>query len=480
MINIYSKYYLNKNRIEEILKGGIIVFDTSALLDLYYYSLETKKEIFDNVFKYLSKRLWIPSQVYFEYLKNKDIVSEKPISTYKNLIERKSKGDNGGHIKSIVDFAKKLSDENLSGIMQQIKTLKEQTLDGKKHPYLTPTIYEEYELKIKEYEKTTIDFINCTKNFKEAFSKEIEKRITEIQSNNSLDDIDKKIQECFQIGKEYSYAKMIEIANEGKFRYEQQIPPGYKDELNKIGLQKYGDLYVWKQVLDYAHSQRKDFILVTNDVKSDWFEEDRETPRFELLKEFNGIANKSIWMLSMKNFLWEINSLLDNQLDEDIFVDIDKVQENKENSLQNEDAVNEMLQEVIQDILREDIYLIDLIPQNEAIRVFNNPYLYEAENEKGDKYRVVATIINGGSYSNMLHGMTNAFEIKKLYSKNQEHYGYYNFIIAKNKGVLEKCIEHLKKTKVRKMFQDKSIRTIICYISDGKIFIESTNYNSNY
>lgn len=80
MIDLYKKYYLDSDKVQQILKSGIIVFDTSALLDLYYYSFDTQNEIFRNVFKYLSNRLWIPSQVYFEYLKNRKKVSEKPIS----------------------------------------------------------------------------------------------------------------------------------------------------------------------------------------------------------------------------------------------------------------------------------------------------------------------------------------------------------------------------------------------------------------
>ena len=41
-------------------------------------------------------------------------------------------------------------------------------------------------------------------------------------------------------------------AREGKFRYSEKIPPGYMDEYKnkKDGLQKYGDLFAWKQILD--------------------------------------------------------------------------------------------------------------------------------------------------------------------------------------------------------------------------------------
>lgn len=477
MIDLYNKYYLDDMKVQKILKEGIIVFDTSALLDLYYYSSETQKEIFDNVFKYLNNRLWIPSQVYFEYLKNRRIVSEKPVASYQGLITRKSKNDDGGQVDAIMEKAQILLDQKIIEIKNQLKTLKERTLGSEKHPYLSPTVYVDYEDKISEYEEATEKFVEHTKKFKTEISAEIQKHIAEIHDNNLPDSVFDAVQKHFEIGKEYSYDKMIEIAKEGRYRYEQQIPPGYEDEDNKIGLQKYGDLYVWNQILDCAAKKQKDFILVTNDVKIDWFEEDKKTPRFELLKEFNGKANKSIWLLSMKNFIWQINNLLDEQLNDTILADIDSVQENKGSGLQSIDLSLELIQEVFNNFLDESIYLIDEIHQNETIRLFNNPYLFEAENEVGQEYRIIATFIGSGNYVRMLHGMSNAFEIKKFYATNKEHYLYYNFIIAKNKSILEKCLEHLNKNKVKKMFNDLSIRTIIGYMEEEKICISKTNFS---
>ena len=226
MIDLYQKYYLQKAEIQRMLKEGLIVFDTSALLDLYYYSFETQKEIFENVFQYLNGRLWIPSQVYFEYLKNKSTVAEKPIATYQNLITRKHKNDDGGQIDAIVDKAQALLNQRILEIKNQMKTLKERTLDGKKHPYLTPDVYTDYEKKLSEYEKETEAFVENTKKFKEMFSAEVEKRIVEIRSNTLPDNVHDAIQKNFKIGKEYTFEKMLAIAKEGKFRYEQQIPPG--------------------------------------------------------------------------------------------------------------------------------------------------------------------------------------------------------------------------------------------------------------
>lgn len=106
MVDLYKKYYLDDEKVSDILKNGIIVFDTSALLDLYYYSSETRTEIFEKVFGYLNGRLWMPAQVHFEYLKNKEKVSEKPISSYQRLISKQNK--DGGYVSAIVDKTRTL------------------------------------------------------------------------------------------------------------------------------------------------------------------------------------------------------------------------------------------------------------------------------------------------------------------------------------------------------------------------------------
>ena len=267
MVDLYKKYYLDSETIKEILQNGIVVFDTSALLDLYYYSSETRNEIFNKAFNYLKGRLWIPAQVYFEYLKNKSKVSEKPILSYERLLTKQSK--DGGYVNSIVDKTKMLQGQSLGEIKNQLKTLKEQTLGTDKHPYLSPDVYAEYESVLSVVENQLTDFSTKTADFQTRIQKEIEKKITELQSDLLPDNVNNAIESSFQIGKEYSFSKMMEIAREGSFRYSEEIPSGYEDGKEKTGLQKYGDLFVWNQILDCAKSKQKDFIFVTNDVKID-------------------------------------------------------------------------------------------------------------------------------------------------------------------------------------------------------------------
>lgn len=289
------------------------------------------------------------------------------------------------------------------------------------------------------------------------------------------------IKKRFQLGKEFTYQEMIDIAKEGDYRYLHEIPPGYKDN-EKQGLQKYGDLFFWKQVLLHANKQRKDFILVSNDVKSDWYDLEQSAPRFELLKEFNAQANKVFWMFSMKDFLWNINSLLDSKVSDEMIEEVTAVQiERQENKISKigSDEFFDMLQEVFDSVLFEKVFLMDKILPNDALRIFNDPIIYEAENDEGKKVRVIITRIFGGNYAKMLHGMTNAFEIKKYYDINRERYIYYNFIILSNKGIVRKAFENLAKTKTKKMFANRIIRTVVCYLEDNKLFVIKTNYKDN-
>lgn len=476
MVDLYKKYYLDDERIRDILKNGVIVFDTSALLDLYYYSLETRTEIFEKAFGYLNGRLWMPAQVHFEYLKNKEKVAEKPISSYQRLISKQNK--DGGYVSVIVDKTRDLQSQGLGEIKNQLKTLKEQTLGTEKHPYLSPEIYAEFENALSTFESSLTEFSDQADTFKLKVSDEIGRKIKELQDAILPDNVYNTIEQAFQIGKEFSFSKMMEVAEEGKIRYEEEIPPGYEDGKEKIGLQKYGDLFAWKQILECASSKQKDFILVTNDVKPDWFEDDKKTPRFELLKEFHEQANKSIWLFSMKSFIYHINSLLDNQIHDTVLQDIDSVQDEKENDKIEVSLDVENIQALFDNIILRPVYIIDALPQNETIRLFDNPYIFEAEDENGQKIRIMATRVGGGNYARVLHGMTNAFELKKFYERNNEHYWYYNFIIAKNKSIVDKVMEHMEKTKVRKMYANHSVHTAVCYFNeDQNLNIVSRNFD---
>jgi predicted nucleic acid-binding protein len=57
--------------------------------------------------------------------------------------------------------------------------------------------------------------------------------------------------------------------NEGKFRFNHRIPPGFEDK--EKDLNSFGDLIIWNEILNFCNSKNvKKGILITNDLKKDW------------------------------------------------------------------------------------------------------------------------------------------------------------------------------------------------------------------
>lgn len=68
----------------------------------------------------------------------------------------------------------------------------------------------------------------------------------------------------------------------------------------------YGDLILWKQTIEKASETKTDIILVTDDLKEDWWEiTNGKTigPRKELLKEFREAVQKDILIYNAERFL---------------------------------------------------------------------------------------------------------------------------------------------------------------------------------
>lgn len=141
-----------------------------------------------------------------------------------------------------------------------------------------------------------------------------------------MDDVLKSLTKYFKTGQEYSYSSLTEIIKEGEFRYKHSIPPGYKDRDEKIGFQIYGDLILWKQILDYAKFSSKPVILVIDDGKEDWWhltnKREMERPREELILEMKEVAKVDFWMYSSIAFFEKANEILDTKIKENAIMEV--------------------------------------------------------------------------------------------------------------------------------------------------------------
>ncbi|MEH7809961.1 PIN-like domain-containing protein, partial [Bacillus safensis] len=102
-------------------------------------------------------------------------------------------------------------------------------------------------------------------------------------------------------GEPYNEEQMKKLEKEADKRLNMEIPPGYKDFNKKNGLKfyngviiqnKYGDLILWKQLLDFAVRNDTNIIFLTDEQKEDWWYKLKNKiigPKVELLNEFTSL-----------------------------------------------------------------------------------------------------------------------------------------------------------------------------------------------
>lgn len=474
MEDLYHKYYLTQDCVNNLVSTAMIVFDTSALLDLYYYSDSTRQTIISDVFAKLNGRLWIPAQVAFEFQKNKAKVSHKPVDTYKVLISTDMKSD-GAHVKKISDLSEKLGATEIRSIDNQIKTLKEKTAKKDKHPFLQPEIFDDYDMAIEKIKACVKEFQEATAAFSTKVVNAVNCRIDEIENNHS-DPVQEALDSHFQVGAELFYDEMLKIAKDGSMRYMEKMGPGYMDESEKKGLQKYGDLYVWKGIINEATRRQKDVLFVTNDVKEDWWDEELTAPRFELLKEFNSFTGKNFWSCKMKDFLYLYNEAFTNQLKtpDETIKEVELVEQRHYYKASTEideykDIINRWLAKESGNIRIEES-----VPIPAECRVFGKLNLYHGIGD-GTEYRVLINMINNPGHAKLLHAVQNLHEIKAFFDEKEGAYKYVQFTILSSEESCHLAIELLEKKNIRRYFYRKNIIQYIGFIQDDNFIYMDSN-----
>lgn len=290
---------------ESIVKDPktIIVLDTNIILDLARYSLYTSKNILE-IFNQCIGSIWIPNQVYEEYTKNKYPVFgelKKRYSSFeKNLLE-------------IINASEKKIEKNLNGYNK----------------------YFDKDSLLRDLSNKIGEFRDIIKSYKDRVGIEYDEITSD--SPKIIDDIENfvsKLEEREQVGEKIGFKEKLEIIKEGELRYRYKLPPGFMD-CEKDGIEKFGDLFVWKEILKLpSKNEVKNIIFITNDIKDDWWSKDKSgnlEMRSELLDEFNEINKKTyINFMTMSEFqkyasevydLYEFGVYVDLNRNDELFID---------------------------------------------------------------------------------------------------------------------------------------------------------------
>src|SRR5262249_15878044 len=83
-----------------------------------------------------------------------------------------------------------------------------------------------------------------------------------------------RVTELFKgrVGTKPTDEHLAAVRKEGEERYAKKIRPGYEDAKKEgEGGDKFGDLIIWKEMIEKAKADQKPVIFVTDDGKSDWW-----------------------------------------------------------------------------------------------------------------------------------------------------------------------------------------------------------------
>jgi len=255
MKSLFHEYYLPD--LEALWAHGLVALDSSVLLDFYSLSPDAAKDLLDTL-KAIKDRLWLPHHVGLEYHRRRLPTIRKELAPYAQL--RK----------------------DLERIAQQLQSKHE-------HPFV-----KDKTLKSFVRVRTLID--------RELDDGEAEQK-KRIRADSVLDEITSLFDN--RVGLPYSNEQLAQINEEGKVRYENNVPPGYKDQ-DKTNGNEYGDLIIWKQLLDKAKEHKQGIIFVTNEKKDDWWLKDSDDilgPRRELRQQMKAVADSLFYMYRVDTFL---------------------------------------------------------------------------------------------------------------------------------------------------------------------------------
>lgn len=301
----FGFYDPTKEEIENSWKTGAFVFDANVLLNLYRYSDSTRKDFLTTITK-LEDKLFMPYQVGLEFHSNRLTVIESLSNSYYNLHSA----------------IKEIFEKNLKNQLNQF--IRHPSIDIGSIQKLHDEFLKKMVAELEKQKKSHPDFI-------------------------TKDDVLNQLTDTYKgkVGKQHSKEELKKIFAEGKERYEQSIPPGYKDleAKRKRGDQHiYGDLIIWKEIIAYAIKEKRHIVFVTDDRKEDWWTiENGKTvrPREELIKEFYDITGKRILVYNADSFLqFAKQRKLAIKIKETSISEVKEVRKVDETYLQLSDAFN--------------------------------------------------------------------------------------------------------------------------------------------
>lgn len=277
---------------KKIWGNCIFAVDANVLLNLYRYSPSTRR-ILEKTLSAFSDRIYIPHQAALEFLRNRCTVIASQSEEYKKATDK-------------------------------LKDLFTMLTNTKKHPFVDG---EELKLLNDAYPKIIDKLEHNRKTL-----------ISRLNSDEVLDFVANLFDG--KTGEPLSTTDINATIKDGESRYKKEIPPGYKDcKKDNSGDEhrKYGDLFIWKQLINHAKEKKSPIIFITDDKKEDWWlEQSGRTigPRPELIHEFVSETSQKFWMYTVEKFMEEYQKQTSNKITKETFEEIKEISKEIKSSQQ--------------------------------------------------------------------------------------------------------------------------------------------------
>lgn len=224
---------------KRIWNEGIISIDTSALIFLQECNAELAKYVMDTLL-FAEDRIWITSQVALsEMVKNFSYTGSNDYGSIGRL--NKFQKTLASSVTKIDNVFKTLSDE----LREEGHKLLADVITTANTNELFYAMLSEFNTRAKETSDENRKFIQS--GLVKIFQKELCKKTSDV----------------------FTDEEVANIKEEGIQRYGNKIPPGYCD--HKKDDNEFGDLIVWKELLQESKLTKKPIIFITRDKKADWF-----------------------------------------------------------------------------------------------------------------------------------------------------------------------------------------------------------------
>ena len=337
---------------EEVL----LVLDSSSILDIYKHDSTYSHNLL-KAYQINIDKIWLPNQVNYEVRENHHTVKASRKTGIKKLPKN---------------------------ISQAILKLKQSIITNLKNPkkFNYPEISnlnKELDFKITELEDIVINYKNQNHQDKE-----------DSQSDVVINFLD-ELTSLNRVGVGYDSFDKLSIYIEGNMRYGLEIPPGFMDakDKNDDGTKKYGDLIIWKEVLDKISLEKCPLLFITSDVKCDWWQLDdgkkivgKHQSLIDEFEKFTGLDRSQFEMLftgTFFSFILETDEFISESYDEAVEQIVTDYSLNAENIMSSFKTLDDIEDEISEKLELEyefsngdfSIYVEESFIELEIIEILN-------------------------------------------------------------------------------------------------------------